>query len=259
MPSFACTPLAGPALEASPGWQAVARALRARRRPPNPDPFRISVTELLQPPRIRALAWQHARELYERPADAEREMWAMLGAGIHAVIAEALPDSSHGEQRLEARCGRWTVHGQRDLLTPVVDAMSYAITDHKSTFIPTQRYPPSRWKDWVTQLNLYAWLAREAAPADAPVAIVSAEVDVIYRDWKAKDGAAGVPPVEVYQAPVWSHEECQEVLDFRLAGHAEWLDHDEALPRCTRADTWGGARCAGYCDVARFCPVEERP
>jgi len=67
--------------------RAVSRHPRERR------PSVISVTELIQPPQLRALSLQHEAELQE---DAGDRIWAHLGTLLHGVLernAKGLKDT----------------------------------------------------------------------------------------------------------------------------------------------------------------------
>jgi hypothetical protein len=262
--SYATTTLTGADREASVGYQAVCTALKARRRPPKDDPYTISVTELLQPPRIRALAWLHRHEIYKRPADPSKEMWALLGAGTHL----ALDDGSEGnEVQMHAQVGRWIVTGRADSILFRPYATAFAVRDYKTASAAAA--PHGCKEEWVAQGNLYAHLwRRQVAEAGEECACVEIELVVVYKDWKLRDGDKGILQPTIYRCPVWSHEECQQFLDGRLALHTTSLARlgladspGSGLPlqRCTKAEVWGGQRCQHYCPVADYCPEEERP
>ena len=258
--------LTGKSRDASRGYQAICCALRARRRPPNDDPFVISVTELLQPPRIRALAWLNRHVLYNRPAQPEREMWALLGAGTHL----ALDDGSEGnELQMQQRVDAWTVCGRSDSIEERL--LNFSVRDYKTASAASAPYGCK--DEWIAQANLYAHLFRLFSWQGKPSAFDCSDIEVvvIYKDWKVRDGEKGILQPTVYRCPVWSHEECSDFLRGRLYLHHLALDSLGLLPprdlgpdplplqRCTKAEVWGGQRCQHYCPVSDFCPKEERP
>ena len=75
----------------------------------------ISVTGLLQPPRIRLLNDQHQEQI---TVDYSDEVWKLLGQGIHAVLERANEnhDDTVTEQRYFADVHGWTISGQTDSL-----------------------------------------------------------------------------------------------------------------------------------------------
>ena len=92
----------------APLVQAVTRHPRER------VPKRISVTELIMPPQIRALRLKHEEEITE---DAQDMIWSLLGTLLHGVLeghAKGLEDTIT-EEALEMKVGDWTVVGHYDL------------------------------------------------------------------------------------------------------------------------------------------------
>ena len=82
------------------------------------DPYRkqghITVTTLINPPRIRALEQRHADELEEDVSD---RLWSLLGQAVHVVLERAGADNVLQEERLGTQVNGWTLTGQFDRLT----------------------------------------------------------------------------------------------------------------------------------------------
>jgi len=74
------------------------------------------------------------------------------------------------------------------------------------------------------------------------------------RAWSAKKYEGTIKPVERIPIPLIDAERVESYLRQRVAVYkaAEMCD-DAGLPACTRDETWGGKRCAMWCDAAPFC------
>lgn len=238
------------------GYAAVLDALRASRRPPCDDPYTISVTELLLPPRIRLLKWVHRHELFAAEPDPRQEMYGLFGRGVHSAL-EGKKNGAVTELPLSLSTGRWRVTGIADLITGL-ESESRTLVDYKNTTCRAASFLPK--PEWEEQTNLYARMAE-------PLNIGAIQVVVIFKDWTEREK---VQPVQVYGVPLWSTAEAQSFLEARLALHEAELDELElksaakapfgsTLSRCTLAETWNRARCQKYCSVAQWCPLEERP
>ena len=73
----------------------------------------ISVTGLLQSPRIRLLANEHEEELV---VDVSDEIWKLLGQSVHTILERANENNEDTitEQRMFAKVNEWTISGQTD-------------------------------------------------------------------------------------------------------------------------------------------------
>ena len=114
----------------------------------------ISVTGLLQPPRIRLLNDQHQEQI---TVDYSDEVWKLLGQGIHAVLERANEnhDDTVTEQRYFADVHGWTISGQTDSLAKDENTLK----DYKVTSVWTVISAMKGGKpDWEQQLNCYSWL-----------------------------------------------------------------------------------------------------
>lgn len=208
----------------APLVQAVSR--HSHERAPN----RISVTELIQPPQIRALTLQHDSELKE---DAGDRIWALLGTLLHAALEKHAQGLKNviAEEALETVVLGWTVVGHYDLSEMVLDGE--LLTDYKLTSVWAIR--DGIKPEWESQLNLYAHLIRQAGRHVNQIQIVS-----IGRDWskqKARfDSQYPQQQVQVSAVPLWTDTEASEFIQERVRLHQEAEKGN--WPECTPAERW---------------------
>ncbi len=192
------------------------------------QPGHISVTGLIQPPRIRQLMLRYENQIEEDVSD---KIWMLLGSAVHDVLERAETARSLQEERLKTEVMGWTVTGAADLWEEPGIVSDYKVT---SVWAGINGVKP----DWEAQTNIYGYLYRLAGFPVNELRIVA-----IYRDWsknRAKQGngypqcAAGVLSV-----PVWSDKEVLDYMKQRLQLHqeAEQLP-DEQLPLCTAEEKW---------------------
>jgi hypothetical protein len=259
--------------------EALYAAIVRQQRPYNPDHYSITVTELLAPPRARALLRQaHATgTVIEIPAS--RLVPAFLGTCLHAGLAGETEAYHRKEERLQIRTqptptAEWSVSGQPDLIDQdgiihdykltkvyalkdgwVEDPMEYGSGAEFCT-------EPRNWcgkEEWVQQLNLYAELARRN-----DIAVSGLRLTAFLKDYqekgKKRNGAYFPSTREQYpwlpsdvttlHVPLWPSEQATAFLHERLAAHEAAMNE---LPLCTSGETWGGRKCEGWCDAAAVC------
>lgn len=200
------------------------------RHPREQKPNRISVSELIQPPQIRALTLRHEPELSE---DAGDRIWALLGTLLH----HALEKSAIGlknlttEEELTAEILGWTVIGHYDLSEMVLDGE--LLTDYKLTSVWAVKEGVK--PEWEAQLNIYAQLIRHAGRRVDQLQIVA-----IGRDWsknKAKfDSTYPQQQVKVIAVPLWTEAETLNFITERVRLHQE--AEKGAWPECTPEERW---------------------
>lgn len=263
--------------------------VRAVSRHPRENlPDRISVTELIQPPQLRALSRKHDEQLSE---DASDRIWSLLGTLLH----HALEQNAHGlknlisEGELSTRVLDWTVVGHYDLSEMLLDGE--LLTDYKLTSVWAVREGIK--PEWEAQLNLYAELLRRSARPVSALQLVA-----IGRDWslqKARfDSQYPQQQVQVFPVRLWTPDEASEYLEQRVrlhqyaTRHDKWIDCSEE-ERWARPTQWAlmkkgqkravklydslaaaernrgaahyiqerpgeSVRCASYCPVSSHCP-----
>ncbi|MEK6280281.1 MAG: hypothetical protein AABN95_07980 [Acidobacteriota bacterium] len=265
------------------------------RHPRENTPGRISVSELIQPPQIRALSRLHDAELTE---DASERIWALLGTLLHGILernARGLKNTI-SEEALEADFLGWQVVGHYDLSEMVLDGE--LLTDWKLTSVWSVKDGVKA--EWEQQLNCYAELIRRAGRAVSQLQIVA-----IGRDWsknKARfDATYPQEQVKVLSVSLWTSEEATEFIEERVRLHQKaesgtWADCTDE-ERWARPTQWAlmkktqkkaiklfdkkadaherllsmikgayevverpgeSVRCESYCSVASFCPQKAR-
>lgn len=206
------------------------------RHPRRRQPGVISVTELIQPPQIRALTLRHSSELSE---DAGDRIWALLGTLLHGVLernAKGMKDTI-AEESLEMEVLGWKVIGHYDLSEMVLDGE--CLTDWKLTSVWSVKDGIKR--EWEEQLNCYAELIRRAGRYVDQLQVVA-----IGRDWsknKAKfDSSYPQEQVKVLSVPLWTSEQAAEFLETRVRLHQE--AEKGSWPDCTPEERWVKAKFA---------------
>lgn len=202
--------------------------VRAVTRDRKNRPKTISITELVQPPQIRALSLRHDSELSEDAAD---RIWALLGTLLHKRLEHAAADLDDHitEQELETEVLGWRVVGHFDL-----SYRDELLTDYKLTSVWAVKDGVKR--EWEEQLNLYAELLRRHDRHIQQLQIVA-----IGRDWsqsKAKyDSSYPQQQVKVMSVPLWTPEQANEFLEERVALHQR-AQVEGIWPDCTPEERW---------------------
>ncbi len=198
--------------------EVVVRLVSGPDRPP--EMFRISVTELIKPPQMRALEMAHEDEIVEDVAD---RLWAAYGTMMHLAIERIGGDNVLQEERLEADFDGVTVHG-----TPDLYEQDGVLTDFKYTSVWATR--DGIKADWEAQVNCYAWLLW-----DAGFVVREANVIAMYRDWSKRERSRYPDyPDQVQKLPVrlWPVERQEDYIRERVRLHMA------APGLCTPADRW---------------------
>ena len=190
----------------------------------------ISVTTLIQPPKIRVLKSRHRDEIVEDVAD---RVWALLGTNTHAIIERINHPDSIQEERLSMEVSGWTISGQADLYEDGI------ISDFKTTSVWGVINGPK--DNYIHQLNCYAEMFRQSG-----FSVKGLQVIAILRDWSKFGGqrSQSYPKKQVVRVPVplWGHIETMNYLRDRVRVHqiAECLTDDE-IPCCTPEERWSKA------------------
>lgn len=180
----------------------------------------FSVTELLRPPRIGALALRHEHELEE---DASERIWALLGQVMHGVLERAgVPERRFAMSILGA-----TVSGKPDRFKDGVlqDWKFVTAWKAKGGVIPLE---------YEQQLNLYAALMRLAG-----YEVRWLESVLILRDWSKLEMMRNedYPRAQIVTlpSPIWTQEKAIEFLTERVQLH---LNARKVLPECSKEERW---------------------
>lgn len=181
----------------------------------------ISVTQLIDSPRIRMLNKQH--EVEEDVAD---RIWSLLGQSVHTILERA-DSTSLKEERLFTDIGGWTLSGQYDSLC----VMGGILEDYKVTSAWSVIYGSDKWEP---QLNVLRYLAVKNGYDIKELRIVA-----ILRDWnrhKAKEPNYPSHQVAIVPVPMWTMERTEEYIRERIKLHQEAEAGN--LPDCTREEQW---------------------
>jgi hypothetical protein len=198
----------------------------------------ISVTGLLQPPRIRLLEREHHDDIV---LDYSDETWKILGQSVHAILERANEnyDDTITEQRLFADIEGWTVSGQTDSLA-VHDKI---LKDYKVTSVWTVVNALKEGKsDWEKQLNCYAYLYKH----NTGETINELNIIAIARDWNRRElqrrgGDYPRSSIITIDIPLWSEQEQLQFFKDRVSFHrSSEFKHsmDGELPLCSDEDRW---------------------
>lgn len=186
----------------------------------------ISVTELINPPRIRALKAKHADQL---TVDASDRFWAALGTAVHEIMGTGVSEGQVSEERLFAEVDGMVVSGGIDLQE--IEADGVIISDYKVTscYAVTADKP-----EWEAQLNAYAFLVRHAKG----LPVKRLQIVAMLRDWsgaaRARKGD-GYPtaPVVVLPQVLWDPDTQDRWVFDRVRAH-----RGGTADPCTPAEMW---------------------
>lgn len=256
----------------------IVNAITFNMRPPSSD--RISVTDLISPPKIRRLKIEHYNELTE---DASDRLWALLGKAVHYVLETGAQKESETETRLEAEMDGMRIVGISDMLHGT-ELSDYKITSVFSFLLGVK-------KEWENQLNVYAWLWRQRGkPID------SLKIYAILRDWQQSKALvdANYPRIAFHAVcvPLWPIDGQERYIRARLEAHKALNPLCSDEERWYRGEKWAVykkgnktafklfdnkeqaealiktdekkyelqyrngkyQRCESYCQVSEFCP-----
>jgi len=193
----------------------------------------LSVTQLLNSPKIVALTEKHWSDLEQDAADM---VWSLFGTAIHKVLEHGKDDNHIVEQRIHAEIDGWNISGAIDL--QIVNDKGVDIRDYKTT---------SAWAvmnekvEWEHQLNMYAYLVERVKR----VPVTSVGIVAIIRDWSRRDAAnkEEYPQAPIKEIPIrlWSFEERQAFVMERVHKHAEAsfaMETEQDMPDCTPQEMW---------------------
>jgi hypothetical protein len=193
----------------------------------------MSVTELLNSPRIVQLKRKHWEELTEDAADM---VWSIFGTAIHNILEHGKGDTHIVEERIHIELDGMRISGAIDLQELAEDGI--ILSDYKTT---------SAWavmnekQDWHNQLNSYAYLVEAAKK----IPVTKLQIVAIVRDWSRRDAATreGYPkaPIVVIDIPLWPYTHREAYIRDRISLHGDALfemETDGDMPDCTPDEMW---------------------
>ena len=204
----------------------------------------LRVTTLIDSPRISQLRRQHSGQITEDVSDL---VWRVLGTAIHEVFEKAASNAYVSEERLSHTVDDTLVSGAIDYQFESDGEVD--LKDYKST--STYKITLGDHADWEKQLNVYAYLIRQAKG----FTVRSAGVIAVLRDWRQAeaDRKPEYPQSSIVEVPVtlWSDEEQDAYVSERVRLHnmAELGAEFDDLPECSDAERW--ARPAKYAVIKK--------
>lgn len=205
----------------------------------NADPYTrgnadISVTQLIDSPRIRVMQQHHRGDITNDITDS---IWALFGTAVHQVLeSHADAEGVIVEERLFSEFNGWTVSGAVDYQK--VERGAVSIVDYKVTSAWSVIYGK---ESWANQLNCYATLIER----EKGLKVKSLQICAILRDWNRRDAQFKKEypslPVVMVDIPVWDSIKRKEYIESRVAMHQEAqisYDLQQQFPPCSDEDTW---------------------
>ena len=193
----------------------------------------ISVTQLIDSPRIARLQREHADE---QTKDAVDFVWSRFGTSVHVMFEESLKATGSDvitEERLFTEAQGWKLSGAIDAQEVSDDGV--IISDFKVTSAWSVIYGKSSWN---TQLNVYAYLVRKAKGQT----VKKLQIVALLRDWvrsKAQQGGEyPTAPIVVLDIPMWSEAEQDAYVESQIKKHMEATNTDQPLIFCSSEETW---------------------
>lgn len=191
----------------------------------------LSVTQIIDSPRVRLLRKQHDDKIEEDVSDM---VWSVLGRAAHKVLEDSDDEGYTIEERVFAEVEGWTLSGAIDLQKHGSKLVLY---DYKVT---------SAWSvifgkiSWEQQLNCYAYLLWKAKGEK----VGAINIIAILRDWNRREaGKDNYPSSPILEIPIqlWTIEEQEEYVRSRVRLHQEAetaLAFGDPLPLCSADERW---------------------
>ena len=193
----------------------------------------ISVTQLIDSPRIARLQREHADE---QTKDAVDFVWSRFGTSVHTMFEESLKATGSDvitEERLFTETQGWKLSGAIDAQEVSDDGVIISV--FKVTSAWSVIFDKSSWH---TQLNVYAYLVRKAKGQT----VKKLQIVALLRDWvrsKAQQGGEyPTAPIVVLDIPMWSEAEQDAYVESQIKKHMEATNTDQPLIFCTSEETW---------------------
>ena len=193
----------------------------------------LSVTQLINSPKIVSLTAKHQGELEEDVADM---VWSIFGSAVHSILEHGKDDNHIVEQRLHAQVNGWNISGAVDL--QIDSEAGTQIRDYKTT---------SAWAvmnekaEWEQQLNIYAWLVEIVRN----VKVIDLGIVAIIRDWSRRDALTrdSYPEAPIKELPIklWTMDERMAFISDRIELHSACdfaMETGDDLPPCTPSEMW---------------------
>ncbi len=217
----------------------------------------FSVTELLQPPKVRALKMLHADKITEDYSDS---IASFIGTSVHKMLEDGNKDKDEyiSEMSLSGTIDKISVGKETCKISGTVDLIdikNYALVDFKTTGAYGVMYDKPEWEQ---QLNIYGYLYAKQEKKDS---LPTLEISAILKDWSKNRAKRSntYPPSPVFQKPIvsWKMNEVEDFIRERIRLHRVAIQEPEMFD-CTDEERWLSPkgiynRCESYCNVNQFC------
>ena len=205
-----------------PGY--LINAVRSDTKAPNPT--RIGVTELINPPLHRTLFHKNWDKIKRDPGES---VWMLLGSGLDEIV-KRYSTTALTKLKLELP----TIHGITVVAVPdMIDTVDKVLADLKVTSVWSVKETK---KEYTYQLNLYHLLLKKLQPELAKQ-VERLEIHAILRDWRRNEKLRyhdyPVSQFIILPIDIWSTDEQEQFLDAQLQDH---LQHPER--ECTNEEKW---------------------
>ena len=238
----------------------------------------ISVTQLIDSPRVRELRKEHP----DRESDVSDMVWAFFGQSVHAML-ERIPETEGviREQRISIELDKKILSGQFDLI------YGSTMADYKVTSVWSVIYGKPEWDFQLNTLR-YIWEKQGGHPIDR------LQIIAFLRDWQKSKAGDNYPvaPICAIDIDLWDMEKAERYIAARMNRHFSdelycsdretWKKDDtwamkkkgrktavkvfhaeqeanDALEKFGTSDNWiehrkgRFTRCEDYCDVQQWC------
>ena len=192
----------------------------------------ISVTQLIDSPRIRILQRMHEENLEQ---DASDFIWSSFGTAVHNLFEKKIKDGI-SEERLFIDMSGWNISGAIDVQQVTDDGV--VVYDYKVTSVWSVINDKSEWHN---QLNAYAWLVRKVKG----LPVKEAKIVAVLRDWQRmksiNERSYPDSPVQIVYIPIWSEEEQDRYVESRISAHQDATFSQmqgTKLPKCSEKERW---------------------
>ncbi|MEL0325402.1 MAG: hypothetical protein VXA09_00165 [Burkholderiaceae bacterium] len=194
----------------------------------------ISVTTLIDSPRVRILRDKHSSE---RTVDVVDNVWALFGTAVHHILESSeTSEDTILEERLFADVKGWTLSGAIDHQKIFVQTVE--ITDYKVTSVWSVIHGKVEWE---RQLNVYAFLVQK----NKGKKVSRLSICAILRDWNRREAQfkPDYPqaPVVIVDIPVWSEKNRMDYINETMQEHIDaQFNYDliGMMPACLDAEMW---------------------
>lgn len=199
---------------------------------PQAQATKISVTTLINPPRIHYLRCAHYKEITE---DVSENIWRLLGSAVHYMLEQNQKETNTiTEERINKEINGITISGAFDLY----DSTTKEIHDYKTTSAYSVVYNPTGKPEWISQLNIYSWLLESIG-----FPVLGMKIIAILRDWSESKYVPGgnYPeiPIAVIDIPKWDKEKIEKYINERVALFKNCsLMQEHLLPFCSDTEMW---------------------